>query len=331
MVSNMSKTSLLCQRQLLQYLVDGNFYSGQWLAEQLGVSRTAVANYLHELKHHGLEIFSVKGRGYKLAQVIQLLDANKIKSLQPAGISQILVQHITDSTNSQLLQRLQTGQMLEPGTVIVAEAQSAGRGRRGRSWYSPFGSNLYFSCYWRLEQGVPAAMGLSLVVALAVCRLLHNQYAINAKVKWPNDIYVNNSKLAGILVELSGQVDAGCDVVIGIGLNISMSEQSSQHIDQPYTDLRSEMMQHIDRNILIVRLQQQLVNVLKEFSANGFAHFVTEYNQHDLYANRKVSLLGKSPIVGICRGVDKQGGIIIDNGSTTDVYYGGELSLRPGD
>tara|TARA_B100001059_G_C17821169_1_gene578391 strand:- start:859 stop:1842 length:984 start_codon:yes stop_codon:yes gene_type:complete len=326
----MSKTSLLCQRQLLHYLADGEFYSGQWLAEQLGVSRTAVANYLNALKQHGLEIFSVKGRGYKLAHPIQLLDANKIKYLQPAGSAQILVQHITDSTNCQLLNRLQAGQVMAPGSVIVAEAQSAGRGRRGRPWYSPFGSNLYFSCYWRLEQGVPAAMGLSLVIGLAVCRVLQQQYKLQAKVKWPNDIYINEQKLAGILVELSGQADAGCDVVIGIGLNVGMPEHSNQHIDQPYTDIRTATGQHIDRNILVVELQRQVTILLTQFSETGFSAFTAEFNQHDLYANRKVVLLTKEPISGICRGVDNQGGVIIETADEITIYYGGELSLRAG-
>ena len=326
----MSKTGLVCQRQLLQYLADGSFYSGQWLAEQLGISRTAVANYLSELKQHGLEIFSVKGRGYKLAHAIQLLDAGKIKQLQVVASPQILVQHITDSTNCQILQRLQAGQVLEPGSVIVAEAQSAGRGRRGRAWYSPFGTNLYFSCYWRIEQGAAGAMGLSLVIGLAVCRLLKQQYKLNAKVKWPNDIYVNDRKLAGILVELSGQADSGCDVIIGIGLNIGMPEQSKQHIDQPFTDLRTESLINVDRNSLVVTLQRQLLCVLQEFGTNGFASFVAEFNEHDLYANRTVSLQAKLPISGICRGVDKQGGIIIETTESKDVYYGGELSLRAG-
>ncbi len=324
----MSKASLVCQRQLLHYLADGSFYSGQWLAEQLGVSRTAVANYLNELQQHGLEIFSVKGRGYKLAHAIQLLDANRIKTLQPAASPQILVQHITDSTNCQLLQRLQAGQVTEPGTVIVAEAQTAGRGRRGRPWYSPFGTNLYFSCFWRLEQGAAAAMGLSLIIALAVCRLLQQQYQLAAKVKWPNDIYVNNKKLAGILVELSGQLDAGCDVVIGIGLNVGMPEQSKLYIDQPYTDLRTESLKQVDRNSLVVALQRQIVAILREFNGSGFAPFVAEFNQHDLYTNRQVRLLAKTPVSGICRGVDKQGGIMIETPCSTEVYYGGELSLR---
>ncbi|KKO43809.1 biotin [Arsukibacterium ikkense] len=326
----MSKTSLLCQRQLLQYMADGGFYSGQWLAEQLGVSRTAVANYLHELKQHGLEVFSVKGRGYKLAQAIQLLDATRIKHLQTAGSAQILVQHITDSTNCQLLQRLQGRHELEPGSVIVAEAQSAGRGRRGRTWYSPFGTNLYFSCYWRLEQGIPAAMGLSLAIGLAVCRLLQQYYQLDAKVKWPNDIYVNGKKLAGVLVELSGTLDAGCDVVIGIGLNVGMPEQSKQHIEQPYTDLRTESSQQVDRNLLVVELQRQVVTVLQEFNVAGFAAFIAEFNQNDLYANQPVYLMAKPSISGICRGVDKQGGIIIETSQSTEVHYGGELSLRAG-
>jgi BirA family biotin operon repressor/biotin-[acetyl-CoA-carboxylase] ligase len=330
MVSNMSKSSFFCQRQLLHYLASGQFYSGQWLAEQLGISRTSVANYLNELKLHGLEIYSVKGRGYKLAHAIELLDANKINKMQAAGSAQILVQHITDSTNCQLLQRLQAGQVMDCGAVIVAEAQSAGRGRRGRFWYSPYGTNLYFSCYWRLEQGAQAAMGLSLVIGLAVCRLLQQRYQLDAKVKWPNDIYVNEKKLAGVLVELSGQFDAACDVVIGIGLNVGMPTQSNEHIEQPFTDLRTESTQQIDRNNLIVELQSYVVSILQEFNITGFPPFVSEFNQNDLYANRQVYLTAKSPIFGICRGVDHQGGIVIETKQSTEIYYGGELSLRAG-
>jgi BirA family biotin operon repressor/biotin-[acetyl-CoA-carboxylase] ligase len=173
-------------------------------------------------------------------------------------------------------------------------------------------------------------MGLSLVVGLAICRLLQQQYQLEAKVKWPNDIYVSGKKLAGILVELSGQADSGCDVVIGVGLNVGMPDQSQMHIDQPFTDLRTESTQQVDRNILVVQLQQQLVAVLQEFNQSGFARFVDEFNQYDLYANREVCLMAKTPISGICRGVDKQGGIIIETANASDIYYGGELSLRAG-
>src|SRR5690606_32833625 len=228
----MSKGSLVTQRQLLSALSSGTFQSGQVLAEMLGVSRTAVANHIKQLQQLGLDIYKVKGRGYCLAEQLDLLDAAKISQLRKTSGADILVQHITDSTNSQLMQKVQDGLVTEPGYTIVAEAQTAGRGRRGRNWYSPFAASLYFSMYWRLEQGIQAAMGLSLVVGIAIARLLKQQYQVDARVKWPNDVYVDDKKLCGILVEFAGQAHGWCDVIIGIGLYIRLPQQALHSIAQ---------------------------------------------------------------------------------------------------
>lgn len=325
-----NKTSLQTQRQLLHYLADGRFYSGQWLAEQLGFSRTAIANFMAQLQSYGLDIFSVKGKGYRLAQPLQLLDAAKIKALQQQGAAPVWIQHITDSTNSQLLQRISQATPLAAGTAIVAEAQTAGRGRRGRQWYSPFGCNLYFSMYWRLEQGVQAAMGLSLVVGVVLCRILRESYKVPAKVKWPNDIYVEGKKMAGILVELAGQVNAGCDVVIGIGVNLSMPSDTRQYVDQAFTDLATESSVEVDRNELVAGLHQALTEQMQRFSTEGFASFVEDFNHYDAFAGQQVQLSGTMSVQGICRGVDSQGGLIIEIDGQPEVFYGGEISLRPG-
>ena len=168
----MAKSALVTQRQLLQLLSSGEFQSGQRVADALGLSRTAIANHIKLLQELGLDIYKVKGKGYRLAQPLSLLDATSIIKLKAKMVPDVLVQSITDSTNSQLMQKVIEGIVKTPGYVIVAEAQTAGRGRRGRAWYSPFGASLYFSMYWRLEQGVQAAMGLSLVVAIALSRVI---------------------------------------------------------------------------------------------------------------------------------------------------------------
>jgi len=326
----MTKASLVSQRQLLNALSGGEFQSGQMLAEALGVSRTAVANHIKQLQQLGLDIYTVKGRGYRLAEALTLLDALKISQLRSSGTADILVQHITDSTNSQLMQKVQDGLVTEPGYTIVAEAQTAGRGRRGRNWYSPFAASLYFSLYWRLEQGIQAAMGLSLTVALAIARLLEQQYKVDAKLKWPNDIYVDGKKLCGILVELTGQAHAACDVIIGIGMNIRLPKQASASIDQQYTDLTSASGQIVDRNQLVVLLQQQLVKLLSEFGVNGFSALVAEFNQRNQYQGQTVTLSGSEEVTGICRGVDKQGALLVETEKGIQAYFGGELSLRAG-
>ncbi|GAB2930890.1 bifunctional biotin--[acetyl-CoA-carboxylase] ligase/biotin operon repressor BirA [Rheinheimera gaetbuli] len=327
----MSKSSLVTQRQLLSALSCGNFKSGQVLAEMLGVSRTAVANHIKQLQQLGLDIYKVKGRGYCLADQLHLLDAVRISQLRKISCPDILVQHITDSTNSQMIQKVQDGLVTQPGYTIVAEAQTAGRGRRGRSWYSPFAASLYFSMYWRLEQGIQAAMGLSLVAGIAIVRLLKHHYQVDAKVKWPNDVYVDDKKLCGILVELAGQAHACCDVIIGIGMNIRLPQQALNSIDQQYSDLAGIAGEVIDRNQLVSSLQHHLIALLTEFTQHGFAGFAEEFDRYNQYRNKAIKLIGKEEIKGICIGVDKQGALLVKTAAGVQAYFGGELSLRAGE
>lgn len=320
--------SLMVQRQLVHYLADGALCSGQWLGEQLGMSRTAVAKHLEQLQHYGLDVYKIKGKGYRLAQPVQLLDAAQIKVHQQQQ-APVWVQSVTDSTNSQLMEKLKDGVVLEKGSVLVAEAQTAGRGRRGKQWFSPFGCNLYFSMYWQLEQGIQAAMGLSLVVGLAVAKVLHQQWQLPVRIKWPNDLYLDHKKLGGILVELAGQTHAQCDVVIGLGLNIRMPGQSAQAIDQPWIDLTSALGQAVDRNLLVALLQQELVDSLQCFGAQGFASYVQEFNQLNEFCAQQVTLSsGSQTIIGLCAGVDAQGGLVLEINGQKQSFYGGELSLR---
>ncbi len=320
--------SLIVQRQLVHYLADGALCSGQWLGEQLGISRTAVAKHLEQLQQYGLDLYKIKGKGYRLAQPVQLLDAALIKQQQQQQ-APVWVQSVTDSTNSQLMQKLKDGVTPEKGAVLVAEAQTAGRGRRGKQWFSPFGCNLYFSMYWQLEQGIQAAMGLSLVVGLAVAKVLQQQWQLPVRLKWPNDLYIEHKKLGGILVELAGQTHAQCDVVIGLGLNIRMPDHTDKVVDQPWADLTSALGQPIDRNLLVALLQHQLVLELQQFSQQGFAGYVQEFNQLDQFASEQVTLSsGSQTITGLCAGVDAQGGLVLDINGQKQSFYGGELSLR---
>jgi BirA family biotin operon repressor/biotin-[acetyl-CoA-carboxylase] ligase len=320
--------SLIVQRQLVHYLADGALCSGQWLGEQLGISRTAVAKHLEQLQQYGLDLYKIKGKGYRLAQPVQLLDAVLIKQQQQQQ-APVWVQSVTDSTNSQLMQKLKDGVLLEKGTVLVAEAQTAGRGRRGKVWFSPFGCSLYFSMYWQLEQGIQAAMGLSLVVGLAVAKVLQQQWQLPVRLKWPNDLYLEHQKLGGILVELAGQTHAQCDVVIGLGLNIRMPDQTHQVVDQPWADLTSVLGQQIDRNLLVALLQHQLAVELHHFGQYGFAGYVQAFNALDEFAGEQVTLSnGNQNLTGFCAGVDAQGALLLDINGQKQSFYGGELSLR---
>jgi BirA family biotin operon repressor/biotin-[acetyl-CoA-carboxylase] ligase len=253
----------LIREQIIRRLASGDFISGEQLGADLGVSRAAISKHIKALTEIGLDIFRVTGKGYKLANPLTLLQQEVIKNkLTALGLSPTIeVHNLIDSTNSYLMRKLQT---LQPQTVCLAEYQSAGRGRRGRQWHSPFGSHIYLSLYWRLEQGLSAAMGISLVVALAVSKTLEELYQLDVQLKWPNDIYLGGKKLAGILIELEGQSFGPSDCVIGLGLNIAMPEVNDEQITQPWTDVQQHLAQVVDRNELSARLVDNILTLLKQ-------------------------------------------------------------------
>lgn len=185
---------------LISLLADGEFHSGEQLGEKLGMSRAAINKHVQTLRDWGVDVFTVPGKGYSLPEPIQLLDSSLIHSQLDGG--NITVLPVIDSTNQYLMDRIS---QLESGDACVAEYQQAGRGRRGRKWFSPFGANLYLSMFWRLEQGPAAAIGLSLVIGIVMAEVLRDLGADKVRVKWPNDLYLLDRKLAGILVELTGK------------------------------------------------------------------------------------------------------------------------------
>ena len=226
------------------------------------------------------------------------------------------------------MRRIQAKTALESGTVIVAEMQQSGRGRRGRVWQSPFGANLYYSYFWRLDDGLQAAMGVSIAVGLAVYDTIKALYDIELELKWPNDIYLNKQKLAGVLVELDGQPQGPCQLVLGIGINLQMPQSFSQHIDQAWTDL-SQHTQQLDKNELVASLTYHLENRLDQYRKSGLHTMHEQWNSLNAFAGEYVELnTGHRSWRGICEGIDPQGGIRIRQDGEVKSYYGGEISLR---
>ncbi len=316
------------KEHIIRALADGLFISGQQLADQLEVSRTAIAKHVKVLSEMGLDIYSVTGKGYKLSQPLNLLDKSKILSLLAQESNTIVEVHsLIDSTNDYLMRRLPN--QLSQGQVCLAEFQSAGRGRRGRQWVSPFGSQIYLSMYWYLEQGLSAAMGLSLVTALAVSDAIKSYCNVQVQLKWPNDIYIDGVKLAGILIDLEGQALEPSHSVIGVGLNLDMPSQSAEKIDQRWTDLQTHIDQKIDRNALSARLIICLRNRLEQHIAHGFAPMLDDWHKQDLYLNKQVKLItGERITLGISRGINNQGALLLEVNGQTKPIYGGEVSLR---
>jgi len=308
---------------LISILSDGEFHSGEQLGIELGMSRAAINKHIQTVRDWGVDIFTVPGKGYSLPSPIQLLDEAQILSFLPEG--RVSVLPVIDSTNQYLLDRIAT---LSSGDACVAEYQQAGRGRRGRKWFSPFGSNLYLSMYWKLEQGPAAAMGLSLVIGIIMAEVLQKLGAADVRVKWPNDLYLKDRKLAGILVELTGKTGDAAHLVIGAGINLRMREPSADSIDQGWINLQ-EAGVNIDRNQLTATLLTELRLALRQFEIDGLAPFISRWRSLDNFIDRPVKLLiGEQEIHGIERGIDQQGALLLEQNGVIKPYIGGEISLR---
>ncbi|MRT44237.1 bifunctional biotin--[acetyl-CoA-carboxylase] ligase/biotin operon repressor BirA [Enterobacteriaceae bacterium RIT702] len=310
--------------KLVALVADGEFHSGEQLGEALGMSRAAINKHIQTLKSWGLDVYTVTGKGYSLSEPIQLLDEEVILShLHQPNLAVIPV---IDSTNQYLLDRMD---QLPSGYACIAEYQQAGRGRRGRKWFSPFGSNLYMSMYWRLEQGPAAAMGLSLVIGIIMAEVIQSLGAPDVRVKWPNDLYLNDRKLAGILVELTGKTGDAAQIVIGAGVNLLMRSEGTAEINQGWINLQ-EAGVDIDRNELAAKLINSLREALPIFERDGLAPFVSRWEVLDNFINRPVKLLiGDREVYGIARGIDKQGGLLLEQDGVIKSWVGGEISLRP--
>ena len=262
---------------LLRRLADGEFHSGEVLARQFGVTRATVNNALRDVENYGLTLYSVRGRGYRLARPLQWLDADLIRAgLGPARDAlHIEILDCAASSNALLLQRAAQG--ADSGSVLAVEWQSAGRGRLGRTWHSGLGDALTFSLLWRFESGLAALSGLSLAVGVAMMRTLAELGVPGAGLKWPNDVLLNGGKLAGILLEAQGDMLGPSAVVIGIGLNLSVPEALRERIGQPVSDLASLDMPLPERNHVLAVSLKNLVAVLREFAERGFAPLRAEW------------------------------------------------------
>lgn len=308
---------------LISILADGEFHSGEQLGERLGMSRAAINKHIQTLRDWGVDVFTVPGKGYSLPEPIQLLDEAFISSQVVQG--SVAVLPVIDSTNQYLLDRLSD---LRSGDACVAEYQQAGRGRRGRKWVSPFGANLYISMYWRLEQGPAAAIGLSLVIGIVMAEVLHDLGAEQVRVKWPNDLYLQDRKLAGILVELTGKTGDAAQIVIGAGVNLVMRKTQAEDISQSWINLQ-EAGVRIDRNQLASRLIIELRTALQRFEQEGLTPFLSRWEALDNFINRPVKLIiGEKEIFGISRGIDSQGALLLEQDGVIKPWVGGEISLR---
>lgn len=335
--------------RLLIQLTDGNCHSGAELGRVLGVSRTAVWKQLRKLKELGLAFESVRGRGYRLESRLELLDAQRIEASLSAA-SQALLDSLevfthTDSTNARAFARCPDP---DSGYVCLAEYQESGRGRRGRSWISPFGRNLYLSLSWGYSEGVAGLEGLSLAIGGLLCECLESWGLRNLELKWPNDLLWRGRKLAGVLLEVRGDPSGQCQLVAGLGVNFKLPDQIARAIDQPWTDLERACAQQLQeepfqestaprptlclpgRNALAAQLVDRLLPLLAEFPETGFEPYRAAWQSRDCLAGRAVSLSSaRETVTGVARGINSQGALKLEVEGQVRLCYGGELSVRP--
>lgn len=319
--------------QLLTLLSDGGFHSGEDLGKTLKMTRSAIWKGIKQLESSDIIVESLSGKGYCIPNGLDLLEEAKIRNYLDANASKAIDEFVllgsTESTNDFLLSQIDTTQ---PKTIACfAEQQTKGKGRRGRSWVSPFGNNIYHSLLWNFDKDPSELMGLSLAIAVASVRAL-NQYGIEdgLELKWPNDIFWKSHKLAGILIELIGQPHEGCEVVIGIGINTRLSEEQIDALNRPITSIEKITQEAANRNQLAGLLLNALVASLQEFEKHGLASFLKEWGALDMLRGKTLNLqTAKHSITGIMQGISEKGALLLlDKNGKVQPYLSGETTLE---
>ena len=321
------------QKQIIALLADGEVHSGAEMANALGVTLSAVQKQLDGLAERHLHYVEVCGKGYRLDKAMELLAAAKINAVvngqAAALISSLEIHDQIDSTNRYLVERAKNNAL--SGTVCFAECQTEGKGRRGRQWISPYGSNIYLSILWRFQQGAAALSGLSLAIGVAVIRALKEHQIDDVGLKWPNDIYSQGKKLGGILIEVLGENDGSCSAVIGLGLNLLLSEAEAVGINQAWTDLSKITGQNRpSRNKLAGSLLNHLLPVIAEYEGRGITAHLDHWRSYDCLAGKAAILfIGQQQFEGIVQGIDDNGRLLIEgmDGSVL-AFVSGEVSFN---
>jgi BirA family transcriptional regulator, biotin operon repressor / biotin---[acetyl-CoA-carboxylase] ligase len=326
--------------QVFQKLGPGGFHSGAQLADELGVSRNAIWKAVGALKELGLTVHAVRNRGYRLATPSAPLSAPQIRAgLNPqirARLRHTEVAWRLDSTNSTLFSRTD----LPPGRcdVLLAEVQSAGRGRRGRAWLATPGGALCLSLGWVFATMPRDMASLGLVVGVCALQALrdHVPEAVAAKtplqLKWPNDLLCDSHKLGGILIDMRAEAGGPSYVVIGIGLNVVLNEAARQKISATGTepcDLKSLEVSPLQRNQVVASLIECLIRGLTVFERDGLKPFREEWQRADALRGKAVTVTTVQDTTrGVARGIDGDGALLVETPNGLVRFISGEVSVR---
>lgn len=327
--------------KILLLIADGHYHSGQKLADHLSTSRAAlnkriakINQFLQESTGNTYAIQSTTGRGYCFNQPFDGLSIESIQN-QLNFAANIEFYPVIDSTNNYLINKKNQFNQFE---ICLAELQTAGRGRstqaRQKSWFSPFGNNIYCSISWQYSGNQNGLLGLSLVAGITVAQTLSDLGCSGVELKWPNDIYINNKKVAGILTEIIGEPNGYCKIILGFGLNVfnkynpAQLAEINQSINQPWTCLSEHVNTQLCRNQLISALLNKFKHNYDDFIANGLALFIDKWQKYDILRNKFISINIAGKIkTGQALGIDNQGALLVDIDGQKQIFHSGEVSV----
>jgi BirA family biotin operon repressor/biotin-[acetyl-CoA-carboxylase] ligase len=315
--------------QLIQILSDGKFHSGEELGSTLKVTRSAIWKTMRKLAKLELEIYRVKKKGYQIPSGLELLDLNKIVPyLNPIiDLKRITLLNEINSTNNYIFAQLKS--TLQSRMIVLAEYQSAGKGRRGRSWYSPFGTNIYLSMHHQFNKDPSELSGLSLATGVAIVKALEKYGVYHLKLKWPNDVLWQGRKLSGILVEMTAESHAKTNAVIGIGLNIRVAKKTLDQ-QQNWVDVAEILAAQPARNQIIALILNEMTQMIHDFEKYGFLYFKNDWQAlHDFHQQKITIQTHSQHLHGRVVGINDQGELlIIDEFDQLRNLMHGEISIR---
>jgi len=319
---------------LLVLLADGRLHSGEWLAKELDVSRTAVWKGVERLRALGLPVQALARRGYCLTNPVELLDTRRIRAAVDARrLEQLRALDLTfevDSTNTRLLDR--PPPPAGRADACLSELQHSGRGRRGRRWIAPFGAGVALSVAWTFRDGASTLAALSLAVGVAVARALARAGAQGVALKWPNDIWFEDRKIGGVLIELRAEAGGPAHVVIGVGVNVLLTAEARREIESAGVAIAAvadACAAAPSRNLVAGAILDELLSMLVQFEREGFAAFRGAWTSLDALSGRPVRvLLADKGLYGTARGVDQDGALLLETESGVQRFVSGEASLR---
>lgn len=306
------------------------YVSGQELCEQLGISRTAVWKYMKQLQEDGYQIEAVRNKGYHLAEVPDILEENEIRSqisTRWAGCRLCVMEEV-DSTNTQAKRLAEEG--APSGTLVVSDYQSGGKGRRGRVWDSPKGSSIYMTLMIRPEIPPERASMVTLVMGLSVTQAIKNLLGLETSIKWPNDVVYGKKKLAGILTEMSAQIDYIEYIVIGVGINVNTKE-FPESLNDTAVSLRQAMGGTVHRAQLIGEIMKTFERNYEIFEkTQDLTGLMDAYQKVSANYQKQVCVLEPgNRYDGVCRGINEMGELLVEReDGRIQRVYAGEVSVR---